>query len=132
MSNVSRHQRGIVQQPSREPSVPLYVLLLALAMLGVGCASEERKPVAESVTVDPARAGRIRFVVHGDPGLRKYPEINALALPAHEKIREGMRRHAADLLAERGLCTRGFVGPEVVLARENARLTSYFYVDCVQ
>ena len=83
------------------------------------------------MTVDSSNANRVRFLVHGDPGLKKYPEINALAIPMREKIKEGMRRHAADLLAERDLCPHGFVGPEVVLASENARLTSRFLVDCL-
>jgi len=105
----------------------------AVVALAAGCAAQERAvPVPETVTADAANPNRVRFVVHGDPGLRKYPEVMALALPVHEKIREGMLRHAADLLAERGLCPRGFVGPEVILAREDARLTRRFWVDCVQ
>ena len=92
--------------------------------------TESEMRARDSVTVDPANANRIRFVVNGDPGLARYPEIEATKLPAHERIREGMRRHAADVLAERGWCPRGFVGPEHVWAYERSRLTSHFYVDC--
>ena len=92
--------------------------------------TESEMRAHDSVSIDTANARRIRFIVNGDPGLAKYPEINAMELPMHEKIREGMRRHAADVLAERGWCPKGFVGPERVLANENARLTSHFFVDC--
>jgi hypothetical protein len=108
----------------------LWVPLVA-AIVTSGCASKGT-PVPESVTVDPSQPARVRFVVHGDPGLEKYPEVRALSLPAHEKIREGMRRHAADLLAERGLCPKGFLGPDLVWAYERSRSTSQFFVDCVQ
>src|SRR5690349_16331751 len=92
--------------------------------LALGCASPTAasKIVSDSVTVDPANAKVIRFVVNGDPGLAKYPAIQAMSIPVHEKIREGMRRYAADVLAERGLCPKGFVGPEVVWAYERSRL----------
>lgn len=110
------------------------VALLFLAVLaGAGCATDpSRRPVPETVTVDPDNPKRVRFVVHGDPGLKKYPEIQALPLAASERIREGMRRHAADLLAERGWCPHGFTGPAIVWAYEYARLTSHFFVECTE
>lgn len=116
--------------PNRSSSRMLVSLVVAL--VSSGCASEGRTPVPETVTVDPLQPTRVRFLVHGDPGLKKYPEIQALSLPMHEKIREGMRRHAGDLLAERGLCPKGFVGPDLVWANERSRLTRQFFVDCVQ
>lgn len=113
-------------------SVVLATLAVASALVASGCATRGSDvPIPETVTVDLSNTNRVRFVVHGDPGLKKYPEINALAMPMHDKIREAMRRHAADLLVERGLCPHGFVGPEAVLASENARLTSRFWVECL-
>jgi hypothetical protein len=116
----------------RETVVPLLAAAFTSLVWLAGCATGTGKPVPETVIVDPSNSSRVRFVVHGDPGLKKYPEILALAIPVHEKIREGMRRHAGDLLNERALCPRGFVGPELVLADENARLTRRFFVDCLQ
>ncbi len=84
-----------------------------------------------SITVEQGNPKRIRFVVHGDPGLARYPEIGKQSIPMHEKIREGMRRYAADELRERNWCPNGFIGPEIVWARESARLTSHFFVDCL-
>ena len=84
----------------------------------------------DKVFQDPNTAGRVRFIVNGDPGMKKYPEILRLQLPMHEKIREAMRKHAADVLEERGWCPNGFSGPEMVLVDPNARLTSHFFVDC--
>jgi hypothetical protein len=105
---------------------------VALVLVGSGCAfNESRVPIQESITIDPSNPKRIRFVMHGDPGLRRYPEIKSLPLPMHEKIRQGMQRYAADELRARNWCTNGFLGPEVVLADESARLTSRFWVDCL-
>jgi hypothetical protein len=104
----------------------------AMALACVGCSSAtDGVPIPESITVDPNNPKRIRFVVHGDPGLSRYPEINNLPLPMPEKIREGMRRYAADELRARNLCLNGFKGPDVVLAKASARLTSRFWVDCL-
>jgi hypothetical protein len=103
-----------------------------LTAVGAGCASTEGQvPVQESITVDPSNPKRIRFVVHGGPGLLRYPEISALPLPMHEKIRQGMQRYAADELRARNWCPNGFVGPEVVQSKESARLSRRFWVDCL-
>jgi len=58
----------------------------------------------DRVYIDENNPNRVRFVINGDPGLRRYPEVLSLPLPMHEKIREGMRRYAADVLSERGWC----------------------------
>ena len=108
------------------------VMAMMLVFLGPGCSSVDGGvPIAESVMVDQNNQKRIRFVVHGDPGLARYPEIKKLALPMDEKIREGMKRYAADELRVRNWCPDGFNGPELVLANESARLTSRFWVDCL-
>ena len=108
------------------------VIMMMVASMGNGCSSgSDGVPIPESITIDQNNPKRIRFVVHGDPGLARYPEINKLPLPMHEKIREGMKRYAADELRARQWCPNGFIGPEVVLAKEYARLTSRFWVDCL-
>jgi hypothetical protein len=101
-----------------------------VSTMGAGCSSSG-VPIPGSITVDQYNPKRIRFVVHGDPGLSRYPDIQALPLPMHEKIREGMRRYANDELRARNWCPNGFTGPEVVLAQESARSTSRFWVDCL-
>ena len=113
----------------------LLLLLMALSGPQIGCApfpTEEEMRSHDKTYRDTSDSNRIRFVVNGDPGLRKYPEILELKVPMHEKIREGMRRHAADVLLERGWCPNGFSGPHAVSADERARLTSHFFVDCKQ
>lgn len=105
--------------------------LFAIAIHGCSFAPEKGSPPPNLITQDASKPGRIRFVVHGDPGLARYPEIDQLRLPTHEKIREGMRRFAADELRDRGWCATGFSGPEVVLGYETERLTRRFYVDCL-
>ena len=107
----------------------IFVVIPLAAMLGCGTKPDQQKP--DSVTQDPDRPTRVRFVVHGDPGLSRYPEINSLPLKVHEKIREGMRRYAQDELRTRGICPNGFAGPEVVLAYETERMTRRFWVDCL-
>lgn len=108
------------------------VLSALLVLTSSGCSlSANRAPIPESITVDQNNSKRIRFVVHGDPGLARYPEVLKLPLPMHEKIREGMRRYAADELRARDWCPAGFKGPDVVLVREEDRMTSRFWVDCL-
>lgn len=107
-------------------------LAIPFVIAGYGCSSNGTgTPIPETVSVDPTNSRRIRFVVHGDPGLKRYPEIHQLPLPMHEKIREGMRRYAADELKARSLCPNGFSGPEIVWAYESARLTGRFFVECL-
>jgi hypothetical protein len=112
-------------------SVQRRLVLFLAALVTYGCSSAEGVRISESITVDENNPKRIRFVVHGDPGLRRYAEINNLPLPMHEKIREGMRRYAADELRDRGWCPNGFTGPEIVWASESSRLTRRFFVDCL-
>jgi hypothetical protein len=42
-----------------------------------------------------------------------------------------MRRYASDELRARNWCPNGFTGPELVLAKESARSTRRFWVDCL-
>lgn len=122
-----------LRQPAGCGRLACIVGAVILSWVMAGCSTDpSRRPVPESVTIDPDKPKRVRFVVHGDPGLRKYPEILALPLAASERIREGMRRHAADLLAERGLCPHGFTGPDIVWAYEYARQTTHFFVECLE
>ena len=97
-----------------------------------GCSSlHEPTRTPESVTLDTANSRRVHFVVHGAPGLRRYPELYELPVPMHEKIREGMRRYAAEELRARGWCPNGFRGPDLVLAYRTEPSTSRFWVDCL-
>jgi hypothetical protein len=104
--------------------------MVPVTVMACGCSSTG-VPIPESITVDQDNPKRIRFVVHGDPGLNRYPDIYNLPLPMHEKIREGMRRYASDELRARNWCPNGFTGPELVLAKESARSTRRFWVDCL-
>jgi hypothetical protein len=112
------------------PLLRFVVAMILVSMMSSGCSSSG-VPMPESITVDQNNPKRIRFVVHGDPGLSRYPDIRALPLPMHEKIREGMRRYAKDELRARNWCPDGFTGPKVVLAQASARSTRRFWVDCL-
>ena len=109
----------------------LTALLFAVASHGCSSAPEKTHAPPNSITVEEGNPKRIRFVVHGDPGLSRYPEITRLPLPVHEQIREGMRRYAADELRNRNWCPNGFAGPALVAVYEVDRMTRRFYVDCL-
>ncbi|WP_147275239.1 hypothetical protein [Thioalbus denitrificans] len=109
------------------------IFAMALSSAQTGCApilADAEMRANNKVYRDTSDPKRIHFVVNGDPGLEKYPAILELEIPMHEKIREGMHRHAGDVLAELGWCKNGFLGPETVWAMEYARLTSHFFVEC--
>src|ERR1700754_1957260 len=96
----------------------------------VGCAISEPKPFETRITRVSTTPDKYRFDVFGDPGLELDPSINQLSVPAHEKIRLGMRRYAEVEMANRSLCPHGFDGPEMVLAPERERLHRFFFVQC--
>lgn len=108
-----------------------YAFSLYFSVAMYGCSSSVNDlPLVNTVSIDKDNPKRIHFIVQGDPGLARYPEIEKLPLPMHEKIIEGMRRYAADELHVRNWCTGGFSGPKRVWAYESTRLTRQFFVDC--
>jgi hypothetical protein len=80
---------------------------------------------------DPVNPKRIRFDVYGDPYTPAPSGSPESSLPMNLKIRAGMRRYAAQELKKLNFCRCGFNGPDVVLAREDSRLMSFFYVECL-
>jgi len=109
---------------------PLSIIVTCGAILFSGCATTEPQPFETRITGmgDP---GHFRFYVFGDPGLKLDPTIEQMNIPVYEKIRLGMRRYAEAELAKRGLCPRGFRGPDVVRAPERATMHSFFFVECL-
>ena len=73
-------------------------LIYGVALFG-GCATTPAERFETRITGmgDP---GHFRFGVFGDPGLELDPSIERMSIPAHEKIRLGMRRYADAELAK--------------------------------
>jgi hypothetical protein len=80
------------------------------------------------VTVDKTMEPmRIRFDLYRTP----YAEEQDSRLSMRERIRLGMRKFAAEQLAERGLCPHGFRGPDSVAASSNDLEHIFFHVTCL-
>lgn len=104
------------------------ILLTSLASCAVANDHIEAKQklIVKISPDDPSNPKRIRFDVDSTP----YASQQDPRLTMNERIRLGMRRLAAEQLAERGYCPHGFNGPDLVLGRKMAG-ASFFFVDCL-
>lgn len=110
-------------------------VLCCLALAGCSSPFKPRDPNIPAVRITPDNAEhpqRIRFDVYGKPYAPALPGSEESKLPMHLQIQAGMRRFAAEKLAELGYCPNGFSGPAVVLAPENNVFQRFFFVECLR